>query len=134
MRGVSLFFLFLMLELVGFAALAGRIGLMPVLGWSLISSFFGLLLLFSQFRPTISPTPEEFMRRFQFLIAGVCLFIPGLLTDFLGLVLLIPGVARFLFRRFANQSYWHTSVRWSSPFHPPPRDVTPRLPDDNNQT
>jgi UPF0716 protein FxsA len=86
-------------------------------GWTLIvmilSGVAGIMILrreriaiFSQFRtgvainqPLLSGLPDRVLR----VIGGLLLIIPGLVSDFLALSLLIPGSRQWLVRRFSGR-------------------------------
>jgi UPF0716 protein FxsA len=94
-------------ELAVFIAVAASIGLLRALGLLFASTLIGLLLLrhagraqIARFRDTVTETGgfgiEVGASSFLLVLAGVLLFLPGFLTDVVGLALLIGPVRRWL--------------------------------------
>jgi UPF0716 protein FxsA len=104
-------------ELVVFIAVAATIGLFHALGLMLATTLVGLLLLrhagrtqIARFRDAVTETGgigiEVGTGSFLVVLAGLLLFLPGFLTDAIGLLLLIGPLRRILggmVRRWAGQ-------------------------------
>ncbi len=101
-----LIFLVPIVELYFLIQVGGMIGALPTVLLTIATAVFGVALMRSQGVATIqkaqvemnsgqAPQATMFEGVFIFL-GGVLLFFPGLISDFLGLVFLIPFVRRFL--------------------------------------
>jgi UPF0716 protein FxsA len=94
-------------ELAVFIVVAATIGLFHALGLMLATTLVGLLLLrhagraqITRFRDAVAETGgigiEVGTGSFLVVLAGLLLFLPGFLTDAIGLLLLIGPLRRFL--------------------------------------
>lgn len=101
-----LLLLFPVLEFFVFVQVAGRIGFFGALALVLATSAFGLHLLrgagMSPARVRPDKLPELLMGQGFRLLAGILFFIPGFITDVLGLFCLLPVVRSWLARRGAD--------------------------------
>ena len=102
MRLIWLFLLWSMVEIGLFAGIGGRIGVLGT--WSIVlgSAVLGVLVIRWQKRTVLGPVLRDLQtlgdaltpaaHSALIMLAGVLLILPGLLTDMIGLVLLIPWV------------------------------------------
>jgi UPF0716 protein FxsA len=96
--------LYLVVEIVALVALASAIGLGPTLLVLLAGSLLGLVVARREFVRAVQAIAEAAAaRRFAHTevtdgmlvaVSGVLLFVPGLVTDLAGLLLLVPPVRR----------------------------------------
>jgi UPF0716 protein FxsA len=97
------------LELAVFVEVGRLIGVGATVGLTLLSSAAGLALLRLQGLATLArareqlarnePPIEELLDGLCILLAGALLFVPGFVTDALGLLLFIPALRRKVRRR-----------------------------------
>ncbi|GAB4393794.1 MAG: membrane protein FxsA [Gammaproteobacteria bacterium] len=97
---------FLIAELVVFILVAIAIGLGKALLLAIVTSLIGAFILRQHFSSVIqhmqtmhqTGKPLEINEFAQplMVIAGIMLFLPGFITDFLGVLCLIPGLQRYL--------------------------------------
>ncbi len=105
MRAAFLSFLFLImpiLEIIAFIIIGGEIGIILTLLIIALTAFFGIFLLRYQGLKIISKLKEAQSQKnipsyavihgFMIIIAGICLIIPGFITDSVGIILFIPFV------------------------------------------
>lgn len=112
-----LFFLFPALELYLLVAVGGVVGALNMVLWVFASAFIGMwaarvqgqaAMLKVRAELAAGRTPEQgFMDGLLLFVAGVLLILPGLITDAVGLFLLVPWfrhfTARFVNRHLASQ-------------------------------
>lgn len=94
------------LEIATFIYVGSRIGILPTIALTLLSSFVGVLLLriqgialLQKMRTELAANrvPAADIGHGAFIaFAGLCLLIPGFLTDILGLLLFLPPVRAFI--------------------------------------
>ncbi len=90
------------LEIATFIFVGSRIGILPTIALTLISSFVGVMLLRIQGIALLQRMRTELMANRVpaadighgafIAFAGLCLLIPGFLTDIVGLLLFLPPV------------------------------------------
>lgn len=97
------------IEIALFVTLGGAIGLWATLAIILLTAVAGLAILRSP-RQTTSPKPGDprealvmVADRSLLLLAGLCLLLPGFLTDSIGLMLLLPPMRLLLIRLLGNR-------------------------------
>ncbi|MFN3234612.1 MAG: FxsA family protein [Gammaproteobacteria bacterium] len=89
-------------ELIAFIIVGFIIGF----GWAILLAIFtsviGLLMLRRQAKLFIHPPADMFdmMNRSMVMLSGMLLFMPGFITDFFGLLCLIPQVRKFILSKF----------------------------------
>lgn len=98
------------LEIAGFIIVGKTIGLWLTLALVLFTSFLGLLILrlggiglvknLQATGRTGAQPADELVNGAMRVVAGILLFIPGFITDILGLLLLSPVVRRFFWKAF----------------------------------
>lgn len=98
------------LEIAGFIVVGKTIGLWLTLALILLTSMAGLLILrsgglgmlrkVSAANQTGAPPAADLIQGAMLVIAGILLFLPGFITDIIGLMLLIPFVRRALWAAF----------------------------------
>ena len=85
------------IEIIAFVLFGDFFGFFPVLFMILVTGFFGFFLLKSSISvkdvEELASNPEDWMNK---KIAGILLIIPGFVTDFFGLVLLINSLRKFV--------------------------------------
>jgi UPF0716 protein FxsA len=101
--------LFLILEIVASIKLAGAIGTWATLAWLVIALFLGINLLRIQGAATLFNAAQEMRAGGQpgqalldglfKALAAILLIVPGIVSDILALLGLIPQVRRYLFAR-----------------------------------
>lgn len=115
---MGLLFLYPMAELLSLIFLGGRIGFGSLVIYLLGSFFIGLNLIRSAGFNTVKMSSPTTVLEAPFrLMAGVLILIPGLLSDFLAVLILIPFVRKVLWtlvfaRLFQGRFYqktWQTS-------------------------
>ncbi len=95
-------FIFLLMEIMGFIVVGKAVGvfvtLLLIIATTLLGSFLlrleGIILLMS-LRRTRDPQGQEPFDVLALVFSGFLLLIPGFITDFIGLLGLIPTVRRF---------------------------------------
>lgn len=107
MSKVSLFFLvFLIAEIAVLAKLVSSVGFLGVLLWLILMVFVGVQMI-SLFLRRMKAAESGIVSLFAFryLFAGILFIFPGVISDVIGiLLLLIPGVRDFIFNRL-NYSF-----------------------------
>ncbi len=102
-----------LIEIGLFVQLGGAIGLWPTLAWVLVSAALGLVVLkgiatqgaislsrdMQELRDPLSPLAHRVM----LVMAGVLLLLPGFLTDFFGILLLIPPVRTLIIQAIGRK-------------------------------
>ncbi len=98
------------LEIAGFIIVGKAIGLWLTLALVLFTSFLGLLILrlgglgmvrnLQDAGRTGAQPADELVNGAMRVVAGILLFIPGFITDILGLLLLSPAIRRFFWKAF----------------------------------
>ncbi|MGB3877432.1 MAG: FxsA family protein [Shinella zoogloeoides] len=96
-------------EIACFILVGRRIGLFPTLSLVVLSAVAGIVLMRVQGFGVIARLRQsgqegrapgkEVLDAAMIMIAGILLFIPGFLTDILGLALFLPPVRNFLWNR-----------------------------------
>ena len=96
-------------EIACFILVGRRIGLFPTLSLVVLSAVAGIVLMRVQGFGVIARLRQsgqegrapgkEMLDAAMIMIAGILLFIPGFLTDILGLALFLPPVRNFLWNR-----------------------------------
>lgn len=104
------------LEIAGFIIVGKTIGLWLTLALVLFTSFLGLLILrlgglgmvrnLQDAGRTGAQPADELVNGAMRVVAGILLFIPGFITDILGLLLLSPAIRRFFWKAFDRASSW----------------------------
>ncbi len=113
------------LEIAGFIIVGKAIGLWLTLALVLFTSFLGLLILrlggigmvrnLQDAGRTGAQPADELVNGAMRVVAGILLFIPGFITDILGLLLLSPAVRRFFWKAFGPRVVVAGSFRQSGP-------------------
>ncbi|MDP3261636.1 MAG: FxsA family protein [Tabrizicola sp.] len=95
-----------LIEIGLFVTLGGAIGLWPTLAWVLLSAGLGLFVLrrvategvltLRQDMTAMGDPLSPLAQRAMLMMAGILLLLPGFLTDFLGLLLLLKPVRTLL--------------------------------------
>jgi UPF0716 protein FxsA len=125
-----------LIEIALFVTLGGAIGLWLTLAWVLLTGAGGVLLLKSVAMTgaqQLSTSIRENMRdplspiahRALVGVAGLLLFLPGFLTDALGILLLLPPVRHVLIRFVGSRVNTATVVVRNDLVEGEWRDVTP---------
>lgn len=102
------------LEIITFIVVSSEIGFLTALAATILTSLAGFALIKLQGVFTLdavreslsnrkSPVAEIFGGLF-IIIAAVALIIPGFITDFIGLIFLIPALQGFIKARFVNRN------------------------------
>lgn len=96
------------LEISMFIEVGGRIGTLQAIALTILSAVLGLaivrvqgLAILGRMQASMSqgePPVAELVHGFFLLIAGLCLFLPGFVSDGIGVLLLIPPVRAILGR------------------------------------
>jgi UPF0716 protein FxsA len=94
------------LEIAGFIVVGKAIGLWLTLALILLTSFIGLVILRSgglgmvrnlqAASRTSAPPAKELVSGAMRVVAGILLFLPGFITDIIGLLLLVPAFRRLI--------------------------------------
>jgi len=123
------FFVILMpiLEIAGFIVVGKAIGVWATLALVILSAFAGLIILraiglgmfrkLSASRQSGVAPAEDIVQGVMLGLAGVLLFLPGFITDVIGLLLLLPFVRKAIWSKFAANivvaSNFSQSRQWS---------------------
>lgn len=117
MRLIPIFILLLpLIEIAGFVVVGSAIGVLPTLGLVLASAVLGVILMRTHGLGTLARVSAEMAANgdagrqlahgTMIALAALLLIVPGFFTDLLGLLLLIPWVRDFAWRRLRG----HVSV------------------------
>ncbi|WP_312524631.1 FxsA family protein [Paracoccus sp. (in: a-proteobacteria)] len=114
---MRLFWAFLLLpiiEIALFVVIGGEIGVWATLGWIILAGVLGMALIrqqgaqaaldFQQSLQQLRDPSESMGQRSLKMLAGVLLIVPGFFTDFLALLLLVPGVRRLILSQIAAKA------------------------------
>lgn len=104
-----IFFIYVYIEISIFVAIANTIGVFLALICIITTSIIGLSIIKSQGLKNFTllqkkmsnnenPT-NELIKNVSLLIAGFLFLIPGFLTDFLGIILLLPFVQHYIIKK-----------------------------------
>jgi UPF0716 protein FxsA len=95
-------------EIAVFIRVGEHIGVWPVIGLTVLSTMVGLSLMRHQGLATLArarqaaernePPVDEMLDGLCILLAGLCLMVPGFVTDIFGLLLFVPWVRRHVRR------------------------------------
>lgn len=109
---VAVILLLPLLEIAGFVVIGGRIGLGATLVWVLAAAIGGISLIrqgglnaVTKLQAAMNQGREPghtLIDGAATVIAGLLLVIPGFISDFLALILLLPWTRDFLLRRMAR--------------------------------
>lgn len=107
------------LEIAGLVLAGSLIGLLPTLGLVLLSSALGFFLLRTHGVPLIRGgsgagdprDTERLLAHLCLVVAGVLFLVPGLLSDVLAIVLLVPAVRQAIGGRLMEVFSRHAKVR-----------------------
>ena len=127
-----------LIEIGLFVTIGGAIGLWPTLAWVIASVALGLLVLkgiaetgsvslspdMSEMRDPLSPIAHRAM----VALAGGLLILPGFLTDFIGLLLLIPPLRSLIMKLVAKRLSRGTVIVRSTVIDGDWREVAPNDP------
>lgn len=101
-----------LLEIAGFVVIGGRIGLGLTLLWLLVAAMLGLALIrhgglnaLIKLQTALNEQREpghSLIDGAVMVVAGLLLIVPGFVTDFLAVILLLPATRNFLLRRAAK--------------------------------
>lgn len=126
MRPLVLFLLWPVAEIAAFVSIGGRIGLLPTFLVILGTAAFGIWLLRSRgFRSAgqmqhglnlVRTGAGQIADDVLILLAALLLIMPGFLTDFVGLLLLIPPVRGLIKLWIAARFAGGLNVRMNTPF------------------
>lgn len=108
------FLLVPIIEIVLFVVIGGEIGVLATLAWLFLAGMAGMALIryqgtqaamdiqqsLQQLREPSTPVAQ----RSLLMVAGILLIIPGFFTDFLAVLLLIPGVRNLILRQIAARA------------------------------
>ncbi len=111
---VPLFFLALpLIEIAGFVVVGREIGALATVGLVLLSAVIGAILMrvqgfgvMTRIKRDIAAgrnPGRELAHGVMILFAGILLFIPGFVSDFIGLLLFVPPVREFGWRLVRNR-------------------------------
>jgi UPF0716 protein FxsA len=99
-------------EIAGFIYVGGYIGILPTIGLTLLSSFIGAILLRIQGIAVLQKMQSELRSRRLpasemghgafITLAGLCLLVPGFLSDIVGLLLFLPPVRSLILMLIAR--------------------------------
>lgn len=99
------------LEISGFIIVGKAIGLWATLALVILGAFAGLMILrgiglgmfrkLSASRQSGTAPAEDIVQGVMLGLAGILLFLPGFITDIIGLLLLLPFVRKIIWSRFA---------------------------------
>ena len=113
---IAIFIILPFLELMVFAAVSGKIGLLTSLTLAFLTAVIGGALVKHQGLQTIAAMRKSMQRGglplnhlfdgFCLIAAGVMLITPGFITDTLGFLLLIPAVRNALRGLIKNHTDW----------------------------
>ncbi len=115
-----LFLIFFLLEIFMLVAIGGEIGALATVAWVIVSAMIGVsmmqqggrnALLGAQQPPVAGEDPAlAQVRRFAnstiLMFGGILLLIPGFLTDFIGLLSLIPPVRGQMVKSWTHSRHW----------------------------
>lgn len=111
----KVFWVFLILEILCFVVMGNWLGYGVTLLLLLASSFFGWVLLRKTAQYTLLQASGQLkmgawqdLVNARFFVAGMLFFIPGLVTDFLGLLCLLPIVHK-QFSAWLNKKTHHSA-------------------------
>ncbi|WP_101774537.1 FxsA family protein [Pasteurella oralis] len=116
---ILLAFLFIYIELSLLVWIGSTIGILGLIALLILSSVFGLLMIRARGWYTLLNVQKQLSRgeiptrsllkSGIWIVAGILFFIPGFLTDLLGLVLLIPATGLWIENLIANKiQFFHT--------------------------
>lgn len=124
------------LEIAGFIVVGKTIGLWLTLALLLLTSFIGLIILRSgglgmvrnlqAASRTTAPPAKELVSGAMRVVAGILLFLPGFITDIIGLLLLVPAFRRLMWAYFGTRFVVAGSFQNASgpqDFHQGPRNA-----------
>ncbi|MFD1805288.1 FxsA family protein [Pasteurella oralis] len=110
---ILLAFLFIYIELSLLVWIGSTIGILGLIALLILSSVFGLLMIRARGWYTLLNVQKQLSRgeiptrsllkSGIWIVAGILFFIPGFLTDLLGLVLLIPATGLWIENLIANK-------------------------------
>jgi len=99
-------------EIATFIEVGGRIGALPTILLTIFTAVLGILLVRLQGFIALADLQQamaegrapfaEMLSGALLLLAGICLLIPGFVTDSIGFLLLVPPLRRMLARLLAN--------------------------------
>ena len=108
-----------LMELAVLIDIGGEIGAVPTVTLCLLTAAIGLHLVRLQGMRVIAdmqsaassgdPVAAALVHGFFLLVSGICLFIPGFITDLLGALFLIPTIRLYLGRKMLSGGYMHKS-------------------------
>ena len=131
MRFFIVFFVVLpLLEITLLIEVGSRIGLAWTLAWIVLTAVIGMRLISGHGRRTLQQTQASLNRGempaatlvhgLGIWVAGICLILPGLITDFIGLALLFAPVRRLLWA-----AVWSRGARAMRNHASPPSQADP---------
>jgi UPF0716 protein FxsA len=116
------------MEIAGFIIVGKALGLWLTLALIFLTSFAGLLILRSGGLGMLrkvsvaskdgAPPADDMIHGAMLVVAGILLFLPGFITDTVGLLLLVPFVRRILWSSFGPRIVVAGSFRQKGPFSP----------------
>ena len=105
--------IFVLLEIAFFVELGKYFGTGAVIFETIFSAFIGYIVIKNTTRLTgmrarlavwnMQLPARNMVRSFMLLIGGVTLIIPGVITDFLGVILILPMTQSLVLRHFQHQ-------------------------------
>jgi UPF0716 protein FxsA len=114
------FILLPIVEIALFIKVGGTIGVLPTIALVLLAAFAGLAIIRRQGLQTLDRLRQSLdaggdpagplAHGALVAVAGVLLFLPGFLTDAVGLLLLLPPMRHYLIRRGAARTTVHVSA------------------------
>jgi UPF0716 protein FxsA len=114
------------MEIAGFIIVGKALGLWLTLALIVLTSFAGLLILRSGGLGMLRkvsvankdgvPPAEEMIHGAVLVVAGILLFLPGFITDLIGILLLIPFVRRMVWATFGHRVAFAGSFAQRGPF------------------
>ena len=106
---------FSMAELFVLIHVGAAIGAWPTIGLTILTAVVGASLVRSQGLQTVFKAQQKIeegqvpaqqvAEGILLMISGACLIMPGFITDFIGMVILIPPVRAYLAQRLLNSNY-----------------------------
>lgn len=115
-------------EIAGFIIVGKAIGLWATLALVIFGAFAGLMILrgiglgmfrkLSASQQSGTAPAEDIVQGVMLGLAGILLFLPGFITDLIGLLLLLPFVRKFIWSRFSSRivvaSNFSQGRRWNA--------------------
>jgi len=115
-------FLWPFIEIAGFAAIGGKIGVIASLLWVIAAGMAGFSILASSQRMAKDPIDALCLS-----LAALLFIVPGFISDLLGLALIFPPVRGFIAHRLTRKGFDAEGAEfffWRREENAPPRATT----------